>query len=644
MAKAPEKVQGVEFQRIKIQDPTLSAVVGTLRFIGGLKFGLTLLFLLIVASSIGEFLPQGDEKNPVNFAFEYVFRTWWYRTLLVMQGINLCINTILTYIDETSVQFLPIFRARPDDFKPLKIKHRASFKETGVAAGEGMMKSLAEALHKRGYRAFFDGTSLYAHRGLFARFGSTITHLGLITIIAGATIESVFKVESDVTIVEGETVSKYRLKGDAEDEPPKRPFGFSIHLPDFEFTEYPGTSTASKYKSTLTLEGKSPGPVHDYVRVNHSIKYGGWILHQNSYVPPDESAPYKLSQYLASQNRYFVKLAGKTGDGKPTEHAFEILVPPQGREVLPIPGEADRFFSAEADSTGKGVIWTVASADKVLARGAKSTFGDLKIELLRFYSDFAMDSERGPINQSDEVRKPAAVIEISAENRIIDYVWAFQKGSAEAQAPPVKEKSLIDFVITNVEVAPEVATGAGPSIPAGKPDGAMLASPAASPAAKTLEDRAVVTIALKNRETGEPTGAQYTLTKGKGVPLATAPDAGFDIAGDYDLKVLQRIPTYATVLSISKNPGVPIVWLGAILASFGPVVAFFVSRRRIWAHLEPEKKTLWIGGESRYSREALEDELAVTLKSWSESSEVRMNPPIAMNLPEGEREVLSRYL
>ena len=100
----------------------------------------------------------------------------------------------MTYVEKTYPQFLPIFRKNPDSFKSLKVKHKSTFKQTAAADGRAMMTSLAQCLHPRGYRCFYDGRALYAHRGLLARFGSSLTHLGLITIILAALIEVTFKV------------------------------------------------------------------------------------------------------------------------------------------------------------------------------------------------------------------------------------------------------------------------------------------------------------------------------------------------------------------------------------------------------------------------------------------------------------------
>jgi len=48
---------------------------------------------------------------------------------------------------------------------------------------------------------------------------------------------------------------------------------------------------------------------------------------------------------------------------------------------------------------------------------------------------------------------------------------------------------------------------------------------------------------------------------------------------------------YYTGLQVARDPGVPIVWAGCILITFGLIVSFFISHRRVWAKV-------WKEGES----------------------------------------------
>lgn len=600
----PQRVEKFDFKPVIVQNRFV-------RFFGGLKFGLTVLVLIIIASSVGELLPASDPNN--NLAFKYVFKTWWFRALLFAQVVNLILNTYLTYVEDTYAQFLPILRRKSDAYKPLKIRRKISFKDTAAAGSEALTRSMAEFFRSKGYRTYFSNTGLYAHRGLIARFGSTVTHLGLIVILLGALTESFLKEEGYIDLVEGETVSNYRLPEDPMREPAKHPLGFTITCLDFDFLEYPGTRTALKYKTSLTINRDGEEPVSDFVRVNHKIHYGGWTLHQNSYAP----APYP---------RFYVGLVEELPDGGSRTVNFESYLNERGPEINPIPGHADRFFTVERDPSGRSVIWTVSSKDEILARGVKSLFGELRIEMLRFFPDFAFDEERGIFNASPQPRNPAALIEITTDNTVVYRDWVLYNAR---NRPSSASEAGIDLVMTEFDLSPSVAadsTVANTVSPAGE----NTASPA-------------VTVAFRSPETGKPAGIPYELRLGSSQPLHSESEGELTIPGPWELDVFRKTQAYVTTLSNTKTPGVPIVWLGAVFASFGPILAFFVSRRRVWAYVDWDKQELWVGGESRYSREALEEEIEETVEAWSKSKTVALNPPFKKPKP-SEREVISKHL
>ena len=56
---------------------------------------------------------------------------------------------------------------------------------------------------------------------------------------------------------------------------------------------------------------------------------------------------------------------------------------------------------------------------------------------------------------------------------------------------------------------------------------------------------------------------RYRLKLGERQSLAPGVGDEYDIIGPHGIEVLRRIPAYGSILSVSKNPGIPIVWLGA---------------------------------------------------------------------------------
>ncbi len=57
--------------------------------------------------------------------------------------------------------------------------------------------------------------------------------------------------------------------------------------------------------------------------------------------------------------------------------------------------------------------------------------------------------------------------------------------------------------------------------------------------------------------------------------------------------VIEDIPTrYYTGIQVSKDPGVPLVWIGFFMLIFGLIITFFTSHKRVWIKVEEIKENL----------------------------------------------------
>ncbi|MDT3699629.1 MAG: cytochrome c biogenesis protein ResB [Thermincola sp.] len=67
-----------------------------------------------------------------------------------------------------------------------------------------------------------------------------------------------------------------------------------------------------------------------------------------------------------------------------------------------------------------------------------------------------------------------------------------------------------------------------------------------------------------------------------------------------------------TVLSVKRDPGVPIIGVGSLLLMVGVILSFLLRQRRIWAIITPEKEVsmVYIGGISPKDKTGLENDLS----------------------------------
>jgi len=85
---------------------------------------------------------------------------------------------------------------------------------------------------------------------------------------------------------------------------------------------------------------------------------------------------------------------------------------------------------------------------------------------------------------------------------------------------------------------------------------------------------------------------------------------GFDAkrGGDYAFDLLGYDQKYYTGLSVAKDPGVEIVWIGCTLMVLGTLAAFFLSHRRIWITVSSlkGKTAVVVGGSAHRNQPAFE--------------------------------------
>ncbi|WP_201715576.1 cytochrome c biogenesis protein ResB [Rossellomorea arthrocnemi] len=281
-------------------------------FFSSVKVGIWIIFLTLVASAIGTFLPQEmyipQTKTPEDFyreqygivgyiyyifGFHNLYGSWWYMLLLAAMGLSL----IIASLDRV----VPLYRAlkkqrvtRHDSF----LKRQRIMGVTVLSESHGSVNKVSKHLKEKRYKVREDKGNILAEKGRFSRWGPYVNHLGLIIVLIGAMLRFFpgMYVDEILWVRDGETEAvpgtdrKYYIKNEK--------FIFETYgKKDKKYQEVileEGNTIPKTYQTNAVLyENKNQGiagakpelvQVKDGpITVNNPMKINGFAFYQTSY-------------------------------------------------------------------------------------------------------------------------------------------------------------------------------------------------------------------------------------------------------------------------------------------------------------------------------------------------------------------------
>jgi cytochrome c biogenesis protein ResB len=118
-----------------------------------------------------------------------------------------------------------------------------------------------------------------------------LTHVGIVIILIGAVYGRNGQEEGTLFLVEGDVTESYYIMQEGQ-QPIEVPLDFQLTLDEFELELYPGTMSASEYRSHIRLEDSARKiNLFQIVKVNYPINYRGFVIAQQSYQLGAEGEP-----------------------------------------------------------------------------------------------------------------------------------------------------------------------------------------------------------------------------------------------------------------------------------------------------------------------------------------------------------------
>jgi cytochrome c biogenesis protein len=268
-------------------------------FFSSVKLTITLLVLIVLLFIVGTFIPPHDvvqtfanQLSPTTakvflfFCLSDLYHSSLLYILMTLLSLNLIIcsiNRFPTLWRQYKAPHFPepagIFDNLPQSRIIILDKEISKIKPIVESCLKINYGPISEIEEKRGY--FF-----YAQRGRFSLFGVYIVHLSILIMIAGAIIGSIFGLEADINIKEGESVNVANLtKGNGLYK-----LDFSVRCDKFTVEFYKDGSPKT-YRSDLSFIKNGQVERQGTLLVNHPFTFDKFRFYQSNYsVAPEIKA------------------------------------------------------------------------------------------------------------------------------------------------------------------------------------------------------------------------------------------------------------------------------------------------------------------------------------------------------------------
>ncbi|VVB86925.1 Cytochrome c biogenesis protein Ccs1 [uncultured archaeon] len=262
------------------------------------KLAIVLIFLIIIFSIIGTHIPQKSQLKPD------VYNTWRNNhpslaALFEKLGLTNLFSSFI-FISLASLLFINTLFCTSNMFSTaIKRSGKKQFQNkayisglensTSIRAGKegGQVSSLiSSVLRSCGYKVTQEENRMFAEKNRIGAFGTPLFHACILFIIVASVYGGVSRMEGDMRLIEGQTLSEEHGNYMFINEGPffyEKHQGFDINLEKFypDYKDETGTSRGPAGKLDITENGQKVKT--DIVYSNHMMTYGGYTFLGNVY-------------------------------------------------------------------------------------------------------------------------------------------------------------------------------------------------------------------------------------------------------------------------------------------------------------------------------------------------------------------------
>lgn len=200
-----------------------------------------------------------------------VFHTLWFRLLIALLTANIIICTINRWKGIFTTAFHTRVRMGDAFFQHARLNASMTADMPVAVAGERVRRALSRARYRVQTEPNEGSIAIYADKHRFSRFGTFLTHLSLVMILAGTVIGGIWGFHEDAFIVAEGTTSEVG-----------RGTGLSVELVEFT-DEYDIQGPPKDFRSDIVIYKDGAEVKRGTVRVNSPMSYGGVRFFQSFF-------------------------------------------------------------------------------------------------------------------------------------------------------------------------------------------------------------------------------------------------------------------------------------------------------------------------------------------------------------------------
>lgn len=604
------------------------------RFFSSVKLTFALLLILAGVSILGTIIPQ--KEHPQSYLRAYgpgagsavltlklndIYHSPWFRLLMGLLAANLVICSLNRW-----PQAYKAMRRDPakDLARRLRVAHSFTVKSSPPevsAAAQGLLAKQVGKVHQQNQA---EKVVLMAQRGAWTRLGVYGVHLSVLVIFIGAMVGNFLGFEGMITLPEGGSTTALTMERGT-----LRPLGFGIRLDRFTLSRYPN-GQISEYRSDVTFTSPGQEPRRVSIIVNDPATYGGLTFYQSTY-----NQAKRLRAKVTYQGKTnAVELPSKqwVDVGGGVKARLEVLREnirlgpvyqgPAAALRVQLPGKPPGV--AYAFKEGAALATTGPMQIGILA-GAEAVVGSRQSARLRFNLPTGPKELLMRVGQVVDLGSGLKAQLVSLRTVKMGQMYSGPVARLSFTMPGGRTSSLVAFKTgsrisrggkAQVEILGLVkaaAKSAGLKVAfnlQGQKKEALLKPGVLT---KVSDKLSLLLAGLRTMDTPAYRGpvAQIEVHRAgqkKSEVLAYRQGAVLGGKGPLKIAISGFKSVWISGLSVSYDPGVPLVWIGCIMMLLGFLVVFYGSHRKVWLRLTPSGKNrsrVEIAGVSNKNQAAL---------------------------------------